>query len=153
MRRAVDIGWLNQAICFCRSSAAAYKSAFMLASDPCHERRLLELCTARYALLERLLGELAASVGAAHLRRLLEPGGDDLQPTSLEAALTTALIGDCRLTQMFGPDLATLTDYSTAPAAAGSHTPLQSRAAGACLPRQPLWQPCEDDHHLRATSP
>lgn len=131
MRRTVDAGWLNQAICLCRRSAAAYKFAFMLASDPGDERHLLELCTLRYALLERLLSELAVSVGPAQLRRLLERGGsDDARSPSLEAALTTAFICDCGLTQMFGPDLATPTEASTVPVLSGAHTPMHAPDAG-----------------------
>lgn len=132
MRRTVDVGWLNRAICLCRSSAVAYKSAFMLASDPCDERRLLGLYTARYAVLEQLLGELAARTGPAYLRGLLRADGDDVQPASREAALTAALICDGALMQMLGPDSAGFGDSSTAPAAGRTHTAVRRRFADAC---------------------
>lgn len=154
MRKTVDIGWLHRAICLCRGSAVAYKAAFMLASDPCQEQHLLKLCTARYALLERLLSELDASVGPAHLRRLLERrGDDDGQSTSLEAALTAAIFCDCGLTQMFGRDLATLGDSPIALAAAGTHLPLHLRVADAhLLPASVCYQREADPRH-QATSP
>lgn len=154
MRKTVDIGWLHRAICLCRGSAVAYKAAFMLASDPCKERHLLKLCTARYALLERLLAELDVSVGPAHLRRLLECGGDDdVQPASLEVALTAAVFCDCGLTQMFGPDLALPGDSSIASVAAGTHTPLHPRVADARLLPASVYHRGEADPRHRATSP
>lgn len=153
MRRAVDVGWLNRAICLCRSSAVAYKSAYLLASDPCDERRLLELCTARYAVLERLLTELATSTGPAHLRRLLQSNGDDVQPASLDAALAAAFLCDCGLMQMLDPDPAWLADASTALAAGGTHTPSQQQVADACSRRGAVRRRRNAASRHRATSP
>ena len=68
MGRSLDAGWLPRAVDLCMNSAAAYKAAFMLADDARDERRLLDLCTARYALLECLLGQLGGKMDAAEMR-------------------------------------------------------------------------------------
>ncbi len=114
MRTTTKIGWLQQAVYLCEGSAASYKAAFMQATDPADERQLLNLCTARYALLERLLTELADMVGPVRLRALLavterEPSG---RPPGLESALTTAMFCDYGLIQLLGPDLVNMADMS-----------------------------------------
>lgn len=154
MARTVEMGWLNRAICLCRGSAAAYKAAFMLTSDPGDERHLLELCTLRYALLERLLGELAVGVGPAHLRRLLEcDDSDDVQPANLEVALATAFNCDCGLAQMFGSDLATLADSSIVPILSDMRTPLRLPVVDARSLQGAVWQLGEAGPRRRATLP
>ena len=55
----------QEAVDLCMNSAAAYKAAFMLADNAWDERRLLDLCTARYALLECLLGQLGGTNGCS----------------------------------------------------------------------------------------
>ena len=81
---------LRRAIGLCARSAVAWKAAYMLALEPDAERRFIDRCTARYALLERLLGLLVErSTSALHVRDLLD--GIDMDPARYQGRFSEAL--------------------------------------------------------------
>lgn len=109
MGRSLDAGWLPRAVDLCMNSAAAYKAAFMLADNARDERRLLDLCTARYALLECLLGQLGGQMDAAEMRDiLLQASAGPFHHPTIDAALAAAMICDRGLSLMIGADLRVL---------------------------------------------
>jgi hypothetical protein len=95
MRATEEIRWLELAATLCARSAVAYKAAFLLAGSTPDERDYLGCCTRRYALLERLLGELQMAVGAASLRDVaLDLDADPACYADSGSALAAALAGD-----------------------------------------------------------
>ena len=88
---AGDVGLLRRAIGLCARAAVAYKAAYMLTLDDNRaERSLLERCTARYALLERLLTLLVeCSTPPQQVRDLLD--GIDMDPDRYQGRLEQAL--------------------------------------------------------------
>ncbi len=87
---AGDVGLLRRAIGLCARSAVAYKAAYMLTLEQGAEKALLERCTARYALLERLLGLLVErSTPPSQVRDLLD--GIDMDPARYQGRLDQAL--------------------------------------------------------------
>lgn len=88
---AGDVGLLRRAIGLCARAAVAYKAAYMLTLDDNRaERSLLERCTARYALLERLLTLLVErSTPPQQVRDLLD--GIDMDPDRYQGRLEQAL--------------------------------------------------------------
>jgi hypothetical protein len=136
----LDAGWLPKAVDLCMNSAAAYKAAFMLADNAWDERRLLDLCTARYALLECLLGQLGGKMGAAEMRDVLDrASAGPFHHQTIDAALAAALICDRGLSLMIGADLRILSSNARSPAQV-PRSPCASiprgqpmaQAAGAC---------------------
>lgn len=103
-----EVELLRRAITLCSRGAAAYKAAYMLALDQGMERALLNRCTMRYALLERLLG-LAVECGLSpeEARGLLEDDGQDADALNLrlDAALTQARWSDRGLTRLISSSL------------------------------------------------
>jgi hypothetical protein len=96
MRAGGELDWLQESIECCSKSAVAYKAAFMLARDPCLEKRLLARCADRYALLERLLN-LLGEQGAAPERMRAMLDGIDSDPARhgrLKTALEEAVACD-----------------------------------------------------------
>lgn len=102
MSGSVEVEWLRQAIELCSRSAVAYKAAFMLDPAPRLERRLLDRCTDRYALLERLLGFLLdQGMAAERMRAMLERlDTDPARYGRLESALDEARACDRELARM-----------------------------------------------------
>lgn len=85
-----EVGLLRRAVGLCSRSAVAYKAAYMLSPEDGSERALLKRCTARYALLERLLGLLAEhSTPTGQVRDLLD--GIDMDPARYQGDLAQAL--------------------------------------------------------------
>jgi hypothetical protein len=89
-----EVGLLRRAIGLCSRSAVAYKAAYMLTLEQGAEKALLERCTARYALLERLLGLLVErSTPPSQVRDLLD--GIDMDPARYQGRLDRALADAC----------------------------------------------------------
>ncbi len=89
-----EVGLLRRAVGLCSRSAVAYKAAYMLTLEQGAEKALLERCTARYALLERLLGLLAErSTPPDQVRDLLD--GIDMDPARYQGRLDRALADAC----------------------------------------------------------
>lgn len=85
-----EVGLLRRAVGLCSRSAVAYKAAYMLTPEDGSERVLFERCTARYALLERLLGLLVEhSTPMGQVRDLLD--GIDMDPARYQGRLEQAL--------------------------------------------------------------
>jgi hypothetical protein len=96
MRGGSDVDWLLSAIGFCSRGAVAYKAAYMLALLPKLERILLDRCTERYALLERLLGVLLErGTTPEQLRDMLDHvHTDPARYSGFSAALAQAMACD-----------------------------------------------------------
>jgi hypothetical protein len=123
MSSGAEVEWLQRAVELCSRGAVAYKAAFMLTPVPRLERRLLDRCTDRYALLERLLSFLLdQGMAADDMRAMLERlDGDPARHDRLDAALAEARACDCALARMVDAALAgelrlpkTLEEYLTA---------------------------------------
>jgi hypothetical protein len=104
MRAGGELDWLQESIECCSKSAVAYKAAFMLARDPCLEKRLLARCADRYALLERLLNLLGEQGMAPERMRAMLHGvdGDPARHGRLKTALEEAVACDRRLRELIG---------------------------------------------------
>src|SRR5512132_1259779 len=104
MRAGGELGWLQESIECCSKSAVAYKAAFMLARDPCLDKRLLARCADRYALLERLLNLLGEQGTAPERMRAMLHGvdGDPGRHGQLKTALEEAVACDRRLRALIG---------------------------------------------------
>lgn len=138
MDRSLDAGWLPKAVDLCMNSAAAYKAAFMLADNAAEERRLLDLCTARYALLECLLGQLGGKMGAAEMRDVLDRASiGPFHHQTIDAALAAAMICDRGLSLMMGADLRILASTNRSPDRA------ELAACATISRRQPMVQMAE----------
>lgn len=103
-----EVELLRRAITLCSRGAAAYKTAYMLALDQGMERALLDRCTMRYALLERLLGlGVERGLSPEEARDLLEDDsqGSDALNLHLDAALTQARWSDRGLARLISSSL------------------------------------------------
>lgn len=85
-----EVELLRRAVELCSRSAVAFKAAYMLALDEGLEQALMRRCTARYALLERLIGLLMErSTAPEAVRELLD--GIDMDPARYDGRLDAAL--------------------------------------------------------------
>jgi DNA-binding transcriptional MerR regulator len=104
MRASGKLDRLQESIECCSKGAVAYKAAFMLARDPCLDKRLLARCADRYALLERLLNLLGEQgMAPEQIRAMLD--GVDSDPARhgrLKTALEEAVACDRRLRDLIG---------------------------------------------------
>jgi hypothetical protein len=103
-----EVEVLRRAISLCSRGAAAYKTAYMLALDQGMERVLLNRCTERYALLERLLSlGVERGLSPEEARDLLEDEsqGSDALNLRLDAALTQARWSDRGLARLISSSL------------------------------------------------
>lgn len=147
---------LRRAVASCARGAVACKAAYMQTLEQGTEQALLQRCTDRYALLERLIGLLAERCGAAgQVQGVLD--GIESDPAAyggFERALAEAEAAEAALAELlaealdegglpapveacFEAALAGLGPSPVAPARARALVPTATGAAAAVRPLRP----------------